>query len=123
MESKLRRYLYILLLVLFTTGCLDQKDSSESQEDTYQRQVKEYDKEQEERNRQLIETAKQQKAYAESLALAKEQEAEVLRQNEEFSKQLEIGAIQQVKMEKLLKRWELQADRYDAVLDKWEKTK
>ncbi len=126
MEFKLRYYICILLLFL-TTGCLEKTSSKESQKETYDRQVKEYDSQQEEIDRQLKaaaaqqnETEIQQKAYAESLKLAKEQEIEVLAQTKEYSKQLKIGAIQQARMDKVLTRWELQADRYDAILDKME---
>jgi len=124
MEFKLRYCICVLLLFL-TTGCLEK---SNSQKETYNRQVKEYDSQQEEINRQLKaaatqqnETAIQQKAYAESLKLAKEQEIEVMAQTKEYSKQLKIGAIQQARMDKILTRWEVQADRYDAILDKMEK--
>ncbi len=124
MEFKVRIYQFLVYgcCVLFLiVGCSDNNNSSESQKQTYQRQVKAIDEQQGERAQLSKVRSRQQKKFTDIIAKLQEDQTETTRRIAMYAKQLEKAEIQQKRMEKLLLRWEKQADRYDSILDKWEK--
>ena len=54
------------------------------------------------------------------MAAYREQQLETKRQLEENAKYLEMSKAQIIRMDRLIERREKQADRYDAILKKWE---
>jgi hypothetical protein len=89
----LKRHLVAACFAAFSlAACSDPGATNTNQANEYQRQVKIYD----------------------------EQARKAAELQAETERQLKLSAANQVRMEKLLRRWEKQADRYDAILDKWE---
>ena len=99
-ESKMNKVLILACCMLMTTACSDFKKSSDEKDKIYLRQSKEYD---------------------EQSKKVKKQQVEVERQLNLAAEQLSKSAAQQRQMEQLLLRWEKQADRYDMILNSWEK--
>ena len=87
------RNILVVVAVVLGVGCSEEQQQSVVEEQTFQRQVEEYDA--------------QTRKVAEQLALTDQQ----LKKSEE----------QAARMDNLLERWEKQADRYDALLGAWEK--
>ena len=107
-------FLYCLLAIFSLVGCSESDSTTDSQNTDYERQVKVYDEQMKKHQEQQAEYEKQVKAYNEQTNQYEEQQAE-------SKKQIEISKGHQKRMEILLERWEKQADRYDEILDKWEK--
>ena len=87
-----RRIIFLTLLAFPLLACSDENQSSDYEDQEYQRQINIFD----------------------------EQAAKSHEQQVEMDKQLKLANEQADKMETLLERWSKQADRYDAILDKWE---
>ncbi len=100
-------FLFSLLVLLPLTACSESDSAIAQQEAEYQRQVDIYNEQTEITYKLQKETEKQLKETAKLQALS--------------AKELELATANQMRLKKLIERQEKQADRYDAILDKWEK--